>query len=700
MTQAPSRTKPAEGGLDIARRGSLLDHPGAVTVPRPLLWVAIAVLATMPVVILVGGWLTGTAWDETYHVMRMRNFMDSGWYLLDQDLVNGEPGEWVKDDYVYAPFTMTLLHAWSMLWGIEGRGEIADSAHAFAIRHVGVGLIALLGAAAVAATARQLLRSWQWGAVAGAVLLATPMWTGHAMFNIKDIPVGAGYALLTLALVLAAREHGGGWRRGLLVGGIGLAGLLFMLGTRPGMWPGLFASVTAFVVITTAGEWGEGGLVGAVRRNRRRLAEALVPVPIAYGVLAALYPVAFGTPLKLMRESASASGSYGGRSADWWYVPVHALADMPTLLLIAALGGAVVGLRIVWAGRWRFDPRAIGITLVGVQAFTLPLVAMAMESNLYNGLRQLLFVTPALAVLATLGLAAFLARFGAVADGRKRVAALVLACLTVAAPTVDQLRLFPYNYGYGSVPGSIFVPTYESDYWRTSARALAPSIPAGAWVTCSPSIVDGELMRYSFESHHDCGIDTVGPLAAYDDQRPAAPAASPMTFYAVMFHTDQFGSNCEVVDNVTRPGRWGERDLSYLARCDLRPREWEGGPVTYGQPGGNGRPYSLGGWDSHKLVRGDWIKWDRAQLGTTLPDELRGTDLVVRLEIVGTTPFDVEANGEPVDLAPVGDELFEARVPAALADTYGRGRLLLTFADPDAETDVHLLSLDIQEDAR
>ena len=42
---------------------------------------------------------------------------------------------------------------------------------------------------------RLLLRTWSWGLVCGAALVAVPMWTGHAMVNIKDIPVATGYTL-------------------------------------------------------------------------------------------------------------------------------------------------------------------------------------------------------------------------------------------------------------------------------------------------------------------------------------------------------------------------------------------------------------------------------------------------------------------------------------------------------------------------
>ncbi|HEY0952464.1 hypothetical protein, partial [Nocardioides sp.] len=174
-------------------------------VPRPLLAVAAVVLVAAVVMVFAGGWRTGVSWDETYHVLRMRTFLGpSGWYVLDHDLHGDAPGSWVGSAYVYAPVTMLLLHAWSMLTGVDSSGVVSASASAYAVRHLGVGLLSLPALAAVAVLARLLLRSWAWGLVAAAALAAMPAWTGHAMFNVKDVPVATGYTLASLGFAVVA----------------------------------------------------------------------------------------------------------------------------------------------------------------------------------------------------------------------------------------------------------------------------------------------------------------------------------------------------------------------------------------------------------------------------------------------------------------------------------------------------------------
>ena len=127
--------------------------PTGQTPPRVLLVVAVGVLAVAVPATFVGGWLTGVSWDETYHVMRLTTFLEHGWYLLERDMLGGEPGPWEDQQYVYGPATTLLLHAWSVLWGVEGWGTVSASATAYAVRHLGVTLLSLVGVAATAALA-------------------------------------------------------------------------------------------------------------------------------------------------------------------------------------------------------------------------------------------------------------------------------------------------------------------------------------------------------------------------------------------------------------------------------------------------------------------------------------------------------------------------------------------------------------------
>ena len=179
--------------------------PGAV--PPLLRYLSWAVLAACVVMTFVGGWRVGVTEDEPYHVQRFDNYVQTGWYLADGQFDHGAPAEGMTQQYVYGPASMLVLHGVNAVVGVEPWGHAGVSAHAYAVRHLSVGVIGVLGLLAVVLTGRVLFRRWDWGVLAGATMAAVPLWTGHAMFNVKDVPVGTGYAWATLGLVLLARER-------------------------------------------------------------------------------------------------------------------------------------------------------------------------------------------------------------------------------------------------------------------------------------------------------------------------------------------------------------------------------------------------------------------------------------------------------------------------------------------------------------
>ena len=99
-----------------------------VRAPRGLVLAAGVALGVGVTIAVAGAWRTGVSWDETYHVMRMRNFLDHGWFLLDADLDRGTPGPWVEQLHVYGPVTMIVLHAWSLLLGVDQPGQVSTTA--------------------------------------------------------------------------------------------------------------------------------------------------------------------------------------------------------------------------------------------------------------------------------------------------------------------------------------------------------------------------------------------------------------------------------------------------------------------------------------------------------------------------------------------------------------------------------------------
>ena len=163
---------------------------------------------------------------------------------------------------------------------------------------------------------------------------------------------------------------------------------------------------------------------------------------------------------------------FEGRSWISNELPPHYLIKY---LLITTPPGALVLLAVGLAAAARsalrdpFGPRSLPLLLVAfwlAVPLALPLVR---RPNLYDGLRHVLFVLPALALLAGVGAAALMRAAG----DRYRVAAAAMLLFVCVFPARSLVRLHPYQMTYfnafvGGVRGA--QERYETDYWVSSYK--------------------------------------------------------------------------------------------------------------------------------------------------------------------------------------------------------------------------------------
>lgn len=526
---------------------------------------------------VLGAFRTGVSWDEPFHVMRLNNYFDHGWFALDWAVDGDKAASGDSNTLVYGPVTMLLLHGLGVLTGVESWGTVGTTPAAYDVHHLGVVLIGLVGTAAAAGITTVLTRSRRWGAFTAAALLALPMWTGHLMFNIKDVPVATGSTLVTLALVTMVSPVAG--RRWLRVTCLA-AGCLLMIGTRPGM----IAALAASLVVLGVGLAVQQRIFGRFGTRRSTLVEVGSGLVLAAAVLVVVYPNVFLRPWKLVTSAEQSANFRDGRDVTAAYIPFHVLAQVPLLLLVFSMIGLVTAFGFVRSG-WDADTsHATRLTLVGAQLLALPVVAVLRNSDLYNGLRQLLFATPAWAVLVALGCARVLG--WAREKGRVRVVGAV-TLVALAAPVLDQVTLFPYQYTYYNVAMDATGIRVPSDYWRVSAPELLADIPTDAQVVCGPTRssqlgdlagspgadgVDPEAMRagrYSSDSSVDCRTDPLGPLAPAWKAHglPVTQTQPHDVFYALVDRGHPVPTNCTRLDAVTRERHLRTITMTYVAKC-------------------------------------------------------------------------------------------------------------------------------------
>jgi hypothetical protein len=152
----------------------------------------------------------------------------------------------------------------------------------------------------------------------------------------------------------------------------------------------------------------------------------------------------------------------------WWYVPAWLAAQLPLLTLAAVAGGLAV-LVVGFIRRWEVvDARTtIPLVPIALQAVALPVGIVLGGAVLYDGIRHVLFIVPALIAMAAAALA--------VLDrgmSRLRVALPVGAVLVVAVSLSASIRWAPYSYAFvNPIAGrNKDGRSWELDFWGVSAR--------------------------------------------------------------------------------------------------------------------------------------------------------------------------------------------------------------------------------------
>lgn len=577
------------------------------SVRLPLLLVIVSALVVVVGVVLmfVGGQRVGATWDERIHAVMLEYFFLSGWYGSPDWFVNDEPvtpiGRWPY--FVYAPVASLIAHAAAVMAGAEPWGGFSDAAPAHAARHLGTVLIGALGIAAVVITAKQITRSWRWGILAGALLASVPMWIGHGMFNVKDLPVGVGYSLVTLGFVIILQPgfaRGGTGSRWPRVGAWAAitGGVLLAVGTRPasGFPMAITAGTFAFLILarwllqrhrSVVGESDE--TPGSARRMAIRILDLVGPFLLGYVFLVALYPKGFANPLQLVKETLLISGRFPVNDAvvtngvwlsqppPWWYLPTWFGAQLP-LLVIA---GAFIFVFAWTAGviRLRQGKRIAPMTVawlvmsipVSLQVVLFPLLAIAAQSTMYNAVRQFLFVPPAMAVLAALGIQALWHRLASMSPGTKRQAVhyvvVALVALGLTVPMLAQIRLFPYTYTYFNALTALrpIDGNWATDYWRASGPDLARKTPSSGEVSCI-FIDDKQPLR-------PCAEDAT--LAPYWDLRATGEIQDeklgPNEYWLLRENNGEIAppDGCSLNNAITRPLFGQEITIAQIFRCTL-----------------------------------------------------------------------------------------------------------------------------------
>ena len=337
----------------------------------------------------------------------------------------------------------------------------------------------LLAALALAWSLTVISRRRVIGATTAALLLATPLWLGSSSINYKDVPVAAGLSIFSAALAVALVTHPTRmtWVSMIFWSSIG-ASMAFA--TRAGSVVLLVALSIASLGIASIA-WRQ-----TIARVRIPAITAGTGIVLSVLVLLASNPVARLGPWQWMLDSwAYSTGGFPwvtgmltmgttvlSNEITWWYIPIWLLAQLPILTALAALSGlAIVLIHLI---RTRFSLSTspwIWLTPFLVQGLVFPLAVVVRGTEIYDGIRHVLFIVPPFIVFAVIPLIHPL-KIDHLKDTFLPKALPWAGVFLVAVSFFASLRWFPYSYAYvNPIAGFTKEPRqWELDYWGVSSR--------------------------------------------------------------------------------------------------------------------------------------------------------------------------------------------------------------------------------------
>ncbi|MDK9722405.1 MAG: glycosyltransferase family 39 protein [Rhodospirillales bacterium] len=349
-------------------------------------------------------------------------------------------------------------------------------------RHLLGGALGVVGLAGVWRLGR-LLGGERAGVLALVLLALTPPFWGHMFNNPKDAPFAS--AMLWTLYYLCRFVHesptpprsariGFGIALGIALGiRAGALLMLFYLGIGLGLrLLGLYIRMKNFGLI-----WRESLVM---------LRSILMPLGLAYAVMALLWPWSYQSPLNPLQalmgfstlgigiETKMGGQVYTANHLPAFYIPGYLAVTLPEIVL-AGLGVALV-MFLGWLKQRRhglpFPPGTMNLFLTAMAGLFPVLLFVLMRPTAYNGLRHFLFVVPPLAVLAAVALDRLWEMLWRLHHWAGRGFTIVLMGLMVVQAW-QMAMLHPHQYIFynqlvGGVAGA--EGKWEMDYWSNSLR--------------------------------------------------------------------------------------------------------------------------------------------------------------------------------------------------------------------------------------
>ena len=422
----------------------------------------------------------GVAWDELDH---RRIGSANAYYIATGDISKIHQAEDIAAYRYYGmAFEMPLLLT-------ERALGLQDSRHIYLTRHMVTHLFFIMGGFVCGLLAYRMLGNRWIALLAMLMFLLHPRLYTHSFFNPKDIPFAV---TLIIALYLAHRAFRKDTIGAFLLCGVGV-GLAINLRVFGLMLPPMLLAMRALDL------WQAG------REERKHiLATAEIFTGAALATAYVTHPYYWENPLRFIEgmrvlaqhpriiKNLFMGDIYPSDAAPWNYILVwFAITAPPATLLLGSIGGAAICLRAITRPLVALRDREMRFRIMLLGCVVLPVaVVIILQSNIYQGWRQMYFVWGPFCLLAAFGLhwlanssAVGIWKVGARLPGWVRSGAIrralaysgagvgLITTLTAMAALHPHQQVYFNALTDTNTPGALG-ERYDMDYWKVARRQL------------------------------------------------------------------------------------------------------------------------------------------------------------------------------------------------------------------------------------
>lgn len=485
----------------------------------------------------------------------------------------------------YGPVWSLFLHLTNFTFGIETWGIPSTSAEAFEMRHYTTVVLSFIATISLATALYLATRSSFVAVSTFAFIQALPLWSGYAMFAIKDMPVAAGYTIFTAGIIASffSRSPTAHIFSFTLIS----LGIILSVGVRTAMWLP-FAITLGLAVIYVAilrpkqfplkiyGLLGSF-LVGVTVVILLARNHSLDPIDYLFS------SVRYSANFEAWSGTTLTAGSLLPANPGLTYLPLWVGSSVPIGIGILAFAGLAGTFTRVLQAAYQLVPRkrsgpSSGKLISGedflvpgafllTQLFGLPLAAVVFDSVIYAGLRQHIYVMPAIGGLAALGLVTL----WKIRIQNFTLVPATIAILALIFPAIHAASLFPYQFVYKNALASPINDRWETDMHWISAREAIRSVPSDSATYCYTSSLVNLDSEIKVPKISKCKAGQVRPFLHEkgSDYFPSQlTSLNKMWTIARKYNGSPPAVGCDPLGNITRKLRGEDIVISYVLLCD------------------------------------------------------------------------------------------------------------------------------------